>query len=75
MFYRRLAVCVVLALLALTPLLVALAFSAHATPTYHATLRCAHIAEDSAAHVRLVTYAPHANGSVHIVYACKRHGY
>jgi hypothetical protein len=37
---------------------------------YAVTLRCAHIVEDSAAHVRLVIYDP-----PRIVYACKRAGY
>jgi hypothetical protein len=46
--------------------------SAH---TYAATLRCAHIAEDSAAHVRLARYDVAPDGTRTIVYVCERHGY
>ena len=50
--------------------------NAQRTPTrYAATLRCAHIAEDSAAHVRLVEYTPHADGTITLVYRCERYGY
>lgn len=46
---------------------------AHTRPhTYNATLLCAHIAEDSAAHVRLIDYAHEGET---LVYRCMRNGY
>ena len=42
---------------------------------YPAVLRCAHIAEDSAEHVRLVRYDVAPDGTRTIVYVCERHGY
>lgn len=50
---------------------------AHAqrTPRAHdAILLCAHLAEDSAAHVRLVEYEHTPEGLV-LVYRCQRNGY
>lgn len=44
-------------------------------PPISATVRCAHIAEDTLAHVRMVRYAPHADGTVRVVYRCERAGY
>lgn len=42
---------------------------------YSVTLICPSLAEDSAAHVRLVTYVPSSDGHPVIVYRCKRFGY
>ena len=48
---------------------------ASATPHgYHATVRCPNLAEDSAAHVRLVEYTPTEDG-VTLIYRCQRTGY
>lgn len=46
------------------------AVTAPAVNEYHAILRCEGLAEDSAAHVKLVEYG---NGS--IVYQCLKNGY
>jgi len=56
-----------------------LAFNAHAhaqrTPRAHdAIVLCNALAEDSAAHVRLVTYE-HTPEGLLLVYRCKRNGY
>lgn len=45
------------------------------TPRYPATLKCRNLAEDSAAHVKLVKYEPRQDGSVTIVYKCRTRGY
>jgi integral membrane sensor domain MASE1 len=43
--------------------------------SWPATVRCAGLAEDSAAHVRLVVFDRQADGSVRLVYRCERGGY
>jgi hypothetical protein len=40
-----------------------------------ATVRCAHPAEDSLAHVRLVSFTRNDDGSIDVSYRCKRIGY
>jgi len=41
---------------------------------YDAIVKCAHMAEDTAAHVRLVRY-DHTPEGIVIVYVCEREGY
>jgi hypothetical protein len=41
----------------------------------NATIRCATTAEDTLAHVRLVSFSRDDDGSVRVVYRCKRIGY
>lgn len=49
---------------------------AHARNNHYAvTLICPQLAEDSAAHVRMVTYVPSSDGHPVIVYRCMRYGY
>lgn len=42
---------------------------------WHAQVRCRGLAEDSMAHVRLVAFEHHSDGTYRLVYKCKSHGY
>lgn len=49
----------------------ATAFWSADTP-FNARIRCKHMSEDSAAHVRLIAYDPIGDGTLRLVYRCRR---
>ncbi len=78
--FKRLLIVVAISVLPLSFAFGTLAGSAHATPhrgggRYLAVIRCHGMAEDTAAHVRLVEYHVGPSGIPYIVYRCKTHGY
>jgi hypothetical protein len=42
---------------------------------YVAVVRCNNMAEDSMGHLRLIDFERKADGTLRLVYACKRYGY
>jgi len=66
---------IALAYIVAVTLLCAFVAVAHERPRAHdAIVLCAHLAEDSAAHVRLVEYE-HTPEGLALVYRCERTGY
>lgn len=42
---------------------------------YRAIVRCEHMAEDSAGHLRLIDYGRNADGTLRLIYRCRTSGY
>lgn len=49
--------------------------SVGASPRIDARVRCAHPAEDTLAHVRMVRYTHAPDGGIIVIYRCERNGY
>jgi len=49
--------------------------NAHSASRIVARVHCAHVAEDTLAHVRMVRFARADDGTVRVVYRCERTGY